>query len=77
MAKYVCSTCGYVYDESLGDEENNIKDFVSMFGEKIEKVKEDAISSFKSEYLKDFFCSLLSLQNIILYSLYHKKTIRY
>lgn len=25
MAKYVCTTCGYVYDESLGDEENSIK----------------------------------------------------
>ena len=23
--KYVCTTCGYVYDEALGDEENNIK----------------------------------------------------
>lgn len=25
MAKYVCNVCGYVYDEDLGDEENNIK----------------------------------------------------
>ena len=25
MAKYVCTTCGYVYDEELGDEDNNIK----------------------------------------------------
>ena len=39
--------------DNIKNEENNIKDFVSMFGEKIEKVKEDAISSFKSEYLKD------------------------
>ena len=25
MAKYLCNICGYVYDEDLGDEENNIK----------------------------------------------------
>ena len=25
MAKYVCTACGYVYDEDLGDEENSIK----------------------------------------------------
>jgi rubredoxin len=25
MAKYVCTTCGYVYDENLGDEDNNVK----------------------------------------------------
>ena len=25
MAKYVCTTCGYIYDESLGDEENDVK----------------------------------------------------
>lgn len=24
MAKYVCSVCGYEYDEDLGDAENNI-----------------------------------------------------
>lgn len=24
MAKYVCSICGYVYDEKLGDQKNNI-----------------------------------------------------
>ena len=25
MAKYVCEVCGYVYDEDLGDSDNNIK----------------------------------------------------
>ena len=25
MAKYICNVCGYVYDEDLGDEDNNIK----------------------------------------------------
>jgi len=25
MAKYVCDVCGYIYDEDLGDEDNNIK----------------------------------------------------
>ena len=25
MAKYVCDVCGYVYDEELGDEDNNIQ----------------------------------------------------
>lgn len=25
MAKYICTLCGYEYDESLGDSENNIK----------------------------------------------------
>lgn len=24
MAKYVCSVCGYVYDEALGDPDNGI-----------------------------------------------------
>lgn len=24
MAKYVCNVCGYVYDEDLGDSDNNI-----------------------------------------------------
>ena len=24
MAKYVCNVCGYVYDEELGDESQNI-----------------------------------------------------
>ena len=24
MAKFVCSVCGYVYDEDLGDSDNNI-----------------------------------------------------
>ena len=24
MEKYVCTVCGYVYDEELGDEENGI-----------------------------------------------------
>jgi rubredoxin len=24
MAKYVCEVCGYVYDEQIGDEEQNI-----------------------------------------------------
>lgn len=24
MAKYVCTVCGYVYDEELGDPENGI-----------------------------------------------------
>jgi len=24
MKKYVCSVCGYVYDEAAGDPENNI-----------------------------------------------------
>ncbi len=24
MAKYVCSVCGYVYDEELGDSDNGI-----------------------------------------------------
>ena len=25
MAKYICELCGYVYDENLGDAENNIE----------------------------------------------------
>lgn len=25
MAKYVCTVCGYVYDEELGDVDNNIQ----------------------------------------------------
>lgn len=24
MAKYICNVCGYIYDETLGDSENNI-----------------------------------------------------
>ena len=36
MAKYVCTTCGYVYDETLGDEENSIK-----AGTKFEDLGED------------------------------------
>ena len=36
MAKYVCTTCGYVYDENLGDEEYSIK-----AGTKFEELGED------------------------------------
>ena len=36
MAKYVCTTCGYVYDEALGDEENNV-----TAGTKFEELHED------------------------------------
>ena len=25
MAKYKCKVCGYIYDEELGDPENNLK----------------------------------------------------
>ncbi len=25
MAKYVCTVCGYVYDEEVGDNSNNIE----------------------------------------------------
>ena len=38
MAKYVCSTCGYVYDEALGDEENSIK-----AGTKFEDLPDDFV----------------------------------
>ena len=34
--KYVCSACGYVYDEALGDEDNGVK-----AGTKFEELHED------------------------------------
>jgi rubredoxin len=36
MDKYVCTACGYVYDEALGEPENNIAP-----GTKWENVPED------------------------------------
>lgn len=36
MAKYVCSVCGYVYDETIGDEDNNIS-----AGTKFEELPDD------------------------------------
>ena len=36
MAKYVCSVCGYVYDEAVGDPDNGI-----AAGTKFEELPED------------------------------------
>lgn len=36
MAKYVCNVCGYIYDEDLGDPDNNVK-----AGTKFEDVPSD------------------------------------
>ena len=38
MEKYVCTVCGYVYDEELGDEENGIAP-----GTKIEDLPDDYV----------------------------------
>lgn len=36
MAKYVCTVCGYVYDENIGDSANNIE-----AGTKFDELPED------------------------------------
>lgn len=49
MKKYVCNVCGYVYDEELGDPENNIAP-----GTKWEDVPEDWVCPLCAVGKEDF-----------------------
>ena len=47
--KYVCTTCGYVYDEALGDSENGVS-----AGTKFEDLHEDWLCPLCSLGKEDF-----------------------
>lgn len=49
MAKYICNTCGYVYDEDLGDSDNGIE-----AGTRFEDLSEDWVCPLCSMGKDDF-----------------------
>lgn len=49
MAKYICNTCGYEYDEDLGDADNGIE-----AGTRFEDLSEDWVCPLCSMGKDDF-----------------------